>query len=348
MAINNIISSKTSILDALKLMDKINRKLLIITEGEHFVGVLSIGDIQRAILKQVDINSAISSIVRTIITVCSSDESIDDVKKKMIELRTECMPIIDISNKLVDVIYWEDIISNESVQTYEQLHIPVVIMAGGEGTRLKPLTNVIPKPMVPVGEKTFLEEIMDSFLKYGCTEFHLSVNYKADLIEYYMAHHTKIKYNIAYVHENTPLGTAGSLHLLNNAITSTFFVTNCDIMVNDDYSEILKYHRAQKNELTVVAALKHYSIPYGTLETKDNGMLESISEKPNLNFQINTGLYILEPHLIKEIPKDKFYHITYLIEDLQKQGRKVGVFPVSEGSWKDIGEWSEYFKILNK
>ena len=347
MAIDNTIPSNTSILDSLKCMDKINRKLLIITEGEKFLGVLSIGDIQRAILKQVNINSPITSIVRTIITVCKNDESIEEIKRKMIELRTECMPIIDDNNRLIDVIYWEDIISNEQAQNFEQLNIPVVIMAGGEGTRLKPITNVIPKPLVPVGDKTFLEEIMDSFVKYGCTDFHISVNYKADLIQYYMEHHAQNKYKIAYVHENTPLGTAGSLHLLEN-IESTFFVTNCDIIVNDDYSEILKYHREHNNELTVVAALKHYSIPYGTLETKENGLLKSISEKPNLNFQINTGLYILEPHLIKEIPKDKFYHITYLIEDLQKQGRKVGVFPVSEGSWKDIGEWSEYFKILKK
>ncbi len=144
-----------------------------------------------------------------------------------------------------------------------------------------------------------------------------------------------------------PLGTAGSLYLLKGKINNTFFISNCDIIIEEDYGEIYNYHKKNQNELTIVAALKHYAIPYGTLETGDNGILQKLHEKPELVFKINSGMYILEPHLLKEIPENKIFHITKLIENIKKRGGKVGVFPVSENSWKDIGEWSAYLKQIN-
>jgi len=143
------------------------------------------------------------------------------------------------------------------------------------------------------------------------------------------------------------MGTAGSMSLLKGKIDTTFFVSNCDILIEQDYSEILKYHREQNNEITLVAALKHYDIPYGTLKTGKDGQLKALEEKPALNFKINSGMYVLEPSLLDEIPKDEFFHITHLIEKIMKRKGKVGVFPVSEKSWKDMGEWSEYSKLLN-
>ena len=191
-----------------------------------------------------------------------------------------------------------------------------------------------------------MEDIMDRFVECGCHDFYISVNYKADFIRRYFDNLDKPQYHVDYFQEDKPLGTAGSLHLLKDRISSTFFVSNCDIIIDEDYSEILDFHRQNKNEITVVAALKNYSIPYGTLETGDGGLLTGLTEKPNLTFKINTGMYILEPHLIKEIPSDRLYHITFLIEKLINEGRKVGVFPISEGSWTDIGNWDEYMKYI--
>jgi NDP-sugar pyrophosphorylase family protein len=173
----------------------------------------------------------------------------------------------------------------------------------------------------------------------------LSVNYKAETIKHYFNQLKKNEYKVAYFQEEKPLGTAGSLFLIKDKIKSTFFVSNCDIIINADYIEILKYHRENKNELTIVSALKHYPIPYGTIETKEDGVLIELKEKPELTFQINSGMYILEPHLLNEIPENDFFHITQLIENIQRRNGKVGVFPVSEGSWKDIGDWSEYLKV---
>lgn len=132
--------------------------------------------------------------------------------------------------------------------------------------------------------------------------------------------------------------------MLKDIIHETFFVSNCDIIIEQDYSEILDYHREQKNLITIVAALKHYHIPYGTVETGENGRLVSLVEKPEITYKINSGMYILEPEVLNEIPENNFFHITHLIEKLLAKNEKVGVFPVSEKSWKDIGEWKEYIE----
>ena len=221
-------------------------------------------------------------------------------------------------------------------------------MAGGRGTRLAPLTNVWPKPLIPINQKTIVEDIMDRFVEVGCNEFYLSVNYKAEVIQQYFDNLNSPFYKITYIREEKPLGTAGSLYLLKDKIHSTFFVSNCDILIEEDFTSIYEYHKTHQNEITIVAAIKSFPIPYGTIETGEGGQLKSIQEKPELSFKINTGMYILEPNLIQEIPKNDFFHITTLIEKLHREGRKVGVFPVSEGSWKDIGNWEEYIKKFVK
>ena len=155
-------------------------------------------------------------------------------------------------------------------------------------------------------------------------------------------------YNIRYFKEPTPLGTAGSLHLLCDKLNQTFFVSNCDIIIDAEYDKIFDYHRGNNNELTIVSALRHYPIPYGTIKTGTDGRLISIKEKPELTFQINSGLYILEPSLLSEIPATEIFHMTDLINRILKRNGRIGVFPVSEGSWKDIGNWNDYKHFLNK
>lgn len=341
------INKSTSILEALKRMDELGKKLLVITEGDQFINVLSIGDIQRAIINNVGLDTAVNDITRSIITVASTNDSIEKIREQMIALRTEFMPVVSPDGLLEKIIYWEELFEQKDKQ-YNPIDLPVIIMAGGFGKRLKPFTNVLPKPLIPFGDKTMIETIIESFRKHNCQEFHLSVNYKAELIEFYLNENYKGDNDLQlnYFREQQPLGTAGSLHLLRDKIDSTFFVSNCDILVEQDYSEILNYHVNNKNELTVVAALKHFSIPYGTLETGEEGILTSITEKPEQSYLINSGLYILEPHLLKDIPENKFYHITTLINDLMQQNRRVGVFPVSEKSWKDVGEWKEFYKNI--
>ena len=340
------INESSCILDALKLMDSSKTKLLFVFNDDKFQGLLTIGDIQRAILKNVNLTELISSILSKDKIYASIEEPIESVKEKMSKLRAECMPVVDDNGNLVKVYSWKDLFGNKVQSECPNLNIPVVIMAGGMGSRLAPLTNIYPKPLIPIGEKTIVESIMDKFVNYNCHNFYMSVNYKADTIKNYFDFVKNPQYNIQYFQEDRPMGTAGSLRLLKDKINSTFFVSNCDILIEEDYANILEYHRTNKNELTVVAAVKTISIPYGTIITGENGLLESIEEKPTLSFKINTGLYVLEPSLLNDIP-DEFFHITHLMELLKKQGRRVGVYPISQNDWKDMGDWKEYLKLID-
>ena len=342
------IAKTKPVIAALKQMDAIKVKLLLVTDGDKFCSLLSIGDIQRAIIANVPLESPIEKILRDKVNVAKQGDDRERIITRMKERRNDFMPIVDEEGNIVDVIFWEDISTYKESRIKTPFTLPVVIMAGGQGSRLRPLTNVLPKPLIPIGDQTMMEDIMDRFVECGCHDFYISVNYKADFIRRYFDNLDKPQYHVEYFQEDMPLGTAGSLHLLKDRINSTFFVSNCDIIIDEDYSEILDFHRQNKNEITVVAALKNYSIPYGTLETGEAGLLTGLTEKPNLTFKINTGMYILEPHLIKEIPSDRLYHITFLIEKLINEGRKVGVFPISEGSWTDIGNWDEYMKYIRK
>lgn len=341
------IDSSASILSALEEMEKIQHKLLLVFSGDVFVGIISIGDVQRAVIKNIPLTESISKIMRVNYTYCSTSDNKDDVYKKMLKGRIECMPILDKNGALADVVLWSDLFSEESPVSSSSIRLPVVIMAGGKGTRLKPLTNIYPKPLIPIGEKTVIETIMDKFLSYDCHDFYISVNYKAGMIKNYFSYLNNNAYHISYFQEEKPMGTAGSLRLLKDSIHSTFFVSNCDTIINEDYANILEYHRNNHNELTVVAALKTYSIPYGTIRTGLDGILEGVDEKPTLTFKVNTGLYILEPTVFDDIPDD-FFHITHLMDKLRGEGRRVGIYPISQNDWTDMGDWDEYLSTIRK
>lgn len=342
---NRSIGLEDSIIVALKKMDIEKTKILFVFSNDKFEGILTIGDIQRAILNNVNLNNKIGLILDRNKVYAHAGDSIEYIKSKMQELRAEAMPVLDNQENLVEIYFWNDLFGDKQELPHKGINLPVVIMAGGKGTRLQPLTNIYPKPLIPIGEKTIIESIMDKFVAYDCHDFYISVNYKAEVIKNYFDLLNNSQYHISYFQEDKPMGTAGSLRLLKDRLHSTFFVSNCDILIKENYADILDYHRSNGNELTVVAALKTYSIPYGTIITGENGLLESIQEKPSLTFKINTGLYILEPSVLDEIPDD-FFHITHLMEKLQKTGRRVGVYPISQNDWVDMGDWTEYLKLV--
>ena len=218
-------------------------------------------------------------------------------------------------------------------------------MAGGKGTRLAPFTYILPKPLIPIGEKPVIEIIIDEYIKFGVNNFFISVNHKANMIKAYFED-INHEYSIGYVIEDKPLGTAGSLKYLEGKIDSDFFVSNCDIIIKENYNSIYDFHKKNDNILTLVSSMQHHTIPYGVCEIENGGTLKSITEKPQYDFLVNTGMYILSPEALKYIPENEFFHITHLIEKLKDDGKKVGVFPVSEKSWIDIGQWTEYKKAV--
>lgn len=342
---NRAISNKESLLSALKLMDEIKVKTLFVFTNNHFESIVTLGDIQRAIINNIALKEPVSRILNKNKVYGYQSEGDEVIREKMRRMRAEVMPILDEQGELVDVWFWGDLFKKTDLAEREKINLPVVIMAGGKGTRLKPITNVIPKPLVPIGEKTILETIMDQFEEIGCTKFYMSVNYKADMMKYYLGQ-LEHKYDIEFFQEEKPLGTIGSVSLLKDKINTPFFVSNCDSINEQDYRDVYDYHVQNHNDLTIVTMVKSFRIPYGVIETGEDGLMISLSEKPELTYQVNTGVYILNPTCIDEIPENEFFHITHLMEKIKARGGRVGCFPVSEHAWKDMGEWPEYLKMI--
>lgn len=343
-----LISSDDTLLQALKCMDNRKLKLLVIIDDkDRYLNLLSIGDIQRSILQNISLETKIKNIEIEKKIVAYDTWTEKQIKNFMLKIRTEFMPVLNQEHHIIKIYFWNDFFNEpQFIESIKKIDIPVVLMAGGKGTRLKPISNIIPKPLVPIGDVTIIEEIIGRFKRAGCTNYFISVNYKEKMIASYLNDVDIKNVSLNFIKEEKPLGTAGSLSLLKGKINTTFFISNCDILIDQDLVEIFEYHKKNKNEITMVSALKHISIAYGTIETGEDGILETMVEKPELTFKINTGVYILEPELIDEVPNDKFYHITELIEQVKNRGGRVGVFPISEKSWLDIGEWPEYIKTV--
>ncbi len=342
-----IVSADKTIIQTMKMMDDARTKSLLVFDNDMFAGMITNGDLQRAIIANKPFNLPIINLVdNTNKKYAQRGDDIELIREWMIEVRAEFMPVLDKDGNLAEVIFWDDLFKEPQSDNKPKVDLPVVIMAGGKGTRLKPITNVIPKPLVPVGDKTILEVIMDQFESIGCHKFYMSVNYKADMMKYYLSQ-LPHQYDIEFFQEGKPLGTIGSVSLLKGKINTPFFVSNCDSINEQDYRDVYDYHVSNHNDLTIVTMVKSFKIPYGVIETGEDGLMVALSEKPELTYQVNTGVYILNPECIEEIPEGEFFHITHLMEKIKARGGRVGCFPVSEHAWKDMGEWPEYLKMIN-
>ena len=326
-------------------MDEIKVKALFVFCDEHFEGIITLGDIQRAIINNIVLSESVDKILTRNKIYGSLIEDDDAIKEKMRKMRAELMPILNEQGELVDVWFWNDLFKKTESGCRDKVKLPVVIMAGGKGSRLKPITNIVPKPLIPIGDKTILEEIMDQFEGIGCKQFYMSVNYKSDMMHFYLDQ-LEHSYDIEFFEESKPMGTIGSVSLLKGKINTPFFVSNCDIMIDQDYRDVYDYHKTNNNDITIVTAVKSIRIPYGVIETGENGLMTGLKEKPVKTYKINTGVYVLNPELIDEIPENTFFHITDLMEKVKNRGGRVGCFPVSEGAWRDMGEWPEYLKMI--
>lgn len=220
-------------------------------------------------------------------------------------------------------------------------------MAGGKGTRLYPYTKILPKPLIPIGDIPIIEHIINRFRDYGVSDFFIPVNYKKGMIKSYFADLLP-DYSITYIEEEKPLGTAGSLKLINEKFKNPTIVTNCDILIEADYSDIYNHHIKSGNKLTIVSALKKIVIPYGVIKTGNQGNIESIDEKPCLSYFVNTGMYVLESELFSLIPDNTFFHMTDLVNKLLKENIKLGIYPIGEDAFLDMGELEEMRRMEKK
>ena len=209
-------------------------------------------------------------------------------------------------------------------------------MSGGKGTRLKPYTNILPKPLLQVNNKTMIENIIDGFRENGISSFFISINYKSKLIKSFFEELSP-KYKVKFVEEKKPLGTAGSLYMLKKKIKNFFFVINCDTILDINFSKVLEHHKKNKNDLTVIVAVKEDVIPYGICKIDDLGKLIEINEKPKINNLINIGCYLLNKKIIQQLKQNDYLDFNELINSSINRKLKVGVYPIDESQWTDLG-----------
>ena len=322
--------------------------LAVIDQAGNICGVITDGDFRRAVLNGIPLHTNIMQGANKHFISLNAPVTEKTIINIFIKYPTiKVLPVLK-DGQLHDVIQKNNThLENKIILPEISLNCPVVIMAGGKGTRLDPFTRVLPKPLLPIGEKVILEIIMEEYAKYGIRDFYISVNHKGNMIKAFFEENHE-EYSIKYITEHIPLGTAGAIKMIENEIQKPFFVSNCDIVIKDDYSTIYNFHIKGNYDLTIVGAVKNYKLPYGVCEIKNGGELKRINEKPEYDYIANTGMYVLNPDVLQYIPKEMEYHATSLIEELQKQGRKVGVFPVSEGNWIDVGQWNEYNNAISK
>lgn len=339
------INKDTTIKEALKKLDDTAKKILLVTEENKLNGIVTDGDIRRWILKNGNLQETVSHIMN-LSPKYIYEKDIGYSRKILREQKVEALPVINVDKEVIDIIFWDDNFKNKLKQ-YAKLQTPIVIMAGGKGSRLEPYTKVLPKPLIPIGDTPIVERIINRFAEYGCNKFYMTVNYKKNMIKAYFNELDK-SYEINYVEEDKPLGTAGSLYLLKEELKETFFVSNCDILIDANYSDILKYHKENKNKITLVVSLKHYTIPYGVIEIGATSEVENMIEKPEYDYLVNTGMYILEPEVLEDIPEDTFFHITDLINHYIQIDEKIGVYPVSDKEWLDMGQFKEMENMIER
>lgn len=332
-----VIQPETTILQAMKIIDATTMQFAAVVDKHmYLLGTVTDGDIRRGILKGLPLESAIRKVMNPS-PFCEQDgKKTTYYKKRMRERKLKQLPVIS-SDRILQRILFSD-----ELELAIKKDNQVILMVGGLGTRLRPLTETVPKPMLIVGNKPIVETIIESFKSYGFTNFVLSVNYKKEMIMDYFQDGSHLGVNIKYIEETKRLGTAGALSLLTNKPTEPFFVMNGDLLTKINFEQLLDFHNETESTATMCVREYEYQIPYGVIETDDHQLL-SIVEKPVHKSFVNAGIYVLNPTALRQVPNGEFYDMPELYKKLMNEQQKVSAFPLRE-YWLDIGRMDDYEK----
>lgn len=338
-----LVCPNKTVKEVISYMEDNELKAVIIAGPERtLLGLFTLGDMRHYFLSGGELSTNITvAMNRTPVVFYSRSEAEAYLKTHKLVI----CPIIDNDKTVIDII--ADVKSSSERISNSLSGVPLVIMAGGKGTRLYPYTKILPKALIPIGDYTITERIIQNFQKYGCNEIHFILNHKANMIRSYF-NDIEHDYSVLYVQEKEFLGTGGGLSLLKGTIKSTFILSNCDILVNADFECLYKTHKAHKNKITFVGAMKNVVIPYGVIETDENGSIKSMKEKPGFSFLTNTGVYIIEPEVIDELVEGEVIGLPDIAQRYIDKGENVGVFPISEKAWMDMGQFSEMESMMKE
>ena len=334
------IEEDKNILEAMRQIDKSGKKILFVHKDHRLRASLTDGDIRRLILRKGNLQLTVKDAANyhpKYLYENESDLAIHIIK----EQRIDAVPIVDKEHVIKKIVF-----ADNSLLEFDMFEreIPIVIMAGGLGTRLSPYTNILPKPLIPVGDYPIVEHIINRFSTYGCRQFYMIVNYKRNMIKAYFDELDK-DYQIEFITEEKILGTGGGISLLKGKIKETFILTNCDILIDDDLTKAYRQHVESGNLITMICSLKNFIIPYGVVSVGENGTIESIKEKPNIPYFTNTGCYFVEPKVVEDLTYNEPIDFFFFFKKYMAEGKTVGVYPISEKAWLDMGQLDELEKM---
>jgi len=334
---NVLVSERLSLREALALLDRNGLQILLLKDdADKLTGILTDGDIRRFILNDGSLDTLVREISNSNF-IKLEQENLSKANNILQKHDINHLPILD-NNGCTQALA----LRNEITQ---RTQVPIVIVAGGMGSRLLPLSNIIPKPLMPVGEMTMLEKIMENFYNQGLNDFKVIVNFKKDLIKTYMQE-VEHPYNIEFIEEENFSGTIGGLSLLKDDLEGPFLVSNCDILADLSYQALLDWHDQRKADLTILGVRKRIDIPYGVVKVDTKSYVTNVQEKPFINNMIISGVYVMNSEILKLIPSKDEFGMDQLINKLLSEGFNVTCYPIESG-WYDIGQFDEYRKLLN-
>ena len=330
-----LLNTTSSIKEALKVINRGAIKIaLVVDKDRRLIGTLTDGDIRRGLLNNLSLEDKIETIIFRNPTVCTSKDKKENILKIALEKKIYQIPIVDSSGRLVGIEEIDELLKPKHKKNR------VVLMVGGLGTRLRPLTDKVPKPMLKVGNKPILETIILNFKKYGFTNIILSVSYKSEIIESYFQDGSNFGVNIEYIYEKQRMGTAGALSLMREKLNEPFFVMNGDLLTNINFEQMMDYHLSNHSIATMGVREYDFQVPYGVVNI-DNKNIIGIEEKPIHKFFVSGGVYILDNKILTLVPDNQFYDMPTLFEKIIEKKMKAISFPIHE-YWLDIGRIEEY------
>lgn len=334
-----LVRPTSTIKETIEAIDSGKKQIaLVVDEDRKLLGTVTDGDIRRGILNNIDLEVEVKEIMNKDYVALSSNASTREIKQTFKDNNMiHQIPLLDTQGKITDLVVVDDIFDTSTKENY------VVLMAGGLGTRLRPLTEDTPKPMLQVGNKPILETIINQFKEYGYHNILISINYKSEIIENYFGDGSKLGVNIDYIREDKRLGTAGALKLAEDKLNDKpFFLMNGDILTEVNFKSFMSFHKNNEFDLTMATRKHEYQSPYGVVNI-DGVDVNSLEEKPTYYHFINAGIYCLKPEMIKYIPKNKFFDITDVISLALEDNKNIGSFPIRE-YWIDIGQKEDYYQ----
>jgi len=335
--ISNIIISKNStIKETLEIINHGSMRIVLVIENLKLIGIIDDSDIRRAMLRNYNLSDSITDIINKNPVVCHINDTKEKILQTAILKKVYEIPIVDDNGNIAGIEELDELLKEQKKKN------KVVLMVGGLGSRLKPLTDDLPKPLLKVGNKPILETIIEKISEYGFKDFILSVNYKSGMIEEYFGDGKDFGVDIKYIHEEKRLGTAGALSLMKEDLIDDFFVMNGDLLTNINFEHLKDFHVKHNASATMCVREYDFQVPFGVVNINE-GEIVSIEEKPVHKFFVNAGIYMLSPDVIHNIPQNEFYDMPELFKNLIDSRKNTVSFPIRE-YWLDIGRVEEFEK----